>query len=126
MQLLVLLYCKVVKIWIWDMPLLTSECRTTSPRSSKDVQQFCNGIDGVQRCIQRLLLQASLSSSSASTSSYAASKLLKSEDQSRIIEWLRNAGDAIDEEESTVPSTPTIVVGIDIGMTCKSLAQYLG
>jgi hypothetical protein len=104
------------------MPLLTSECRIISAKSSKDVQQLGNGMDG----IQRLLLQVGLCCSSASASSYAASWFLESEDQSRIIEWLRNAGDTICEEESTVPSTPTIFVGIDFGTICKFLAQYLG
>jgi hypothetical protein len=108
------------------MPLLTSESRIISARSSKDVQQLGSGMDGLQRRIQRLLLQVWLSSSSASTSSYAASELFESEDPYRIHEWLRNAGDTVDEEESTVPSTTTIVVGIDFGAIYKSLVQNLG
>jgi hypothetical protein len=108
------------------MTLLTSECRIICARSNKDVQQLGSGMDGIQRRMQRLLLQVGLSSSSVSIYSYTASELLESEDQYRIIEWLRNAGDTVDEDESTVPSTTTIVVGINFDAIYKSLAQYLG
>jgi hypothetical protein len=82
------------------------------------------GIDNLQRRIQRLLLHAGLNNSTASTSSHAASEILESVEDSRIMDWLHEAGTnaADDEAEDEDPAlwSPEIVIGIDVGTTCKS------
>ena len=109
--------------------LLTTICRIISARSSKNVQMAGMGIDTIQRRIQRLLLHAGLDNSTASTSSYAASEILESVDDRRIMDWVRETGTSADEAEDEAEDEDSalwsaeIVIGIDVGMTCKSRPQ---
>ena len=117
-----------------------SRCRIISARSSQNVQLAGTGIDTIQRRIQRLLLHAGLDSSTALTSSYAASEILDSSNDTRIADWLHETEtvtdvdvvkgvdvvedddvvEDIDVIEDEIVWSPDIVIGIDVGATCKS------
>ena len=85
------------------------------------------GIDTIQRRIRRLLLHAGLDSSTASTSSYAASQILDSSNDTRIADWLREtetvADVSVDEDQTLW--YPDIVIAIDVGHTCKFESMVL-
>jgi hypothetical protein len=97
------------------------------------VQLAGTGIETIQRRIQRLLLHAGLDSSAATTSSYAASAVLVSSNDTRIADWLRETEtvadvdvlEDVDVVEDKTLWSPDMVIGIDVGATCKSDSQHV-